>query len=108
MLAEVESPLGTEVSEQWLPSPSSNARGDSFASRERRKNPLHRQLRSEIVEEIRSVVAAPQLGTDQYVGTKRTGVLERLSGSTPAVDTSVKVKRRDTHIKTLRLRGRGM
>jgi hypothetical protein len=35
-------------------------------------------------------------------------VLERLSGSTPAVDTSVKVKRRDTHIKTLRLRGRGM
>jgi predicted PhzF superfamily epimerase YddE/YHI9 len=102
VFAEVEATLCAEMGRKRLPRAPAATRGHPFASRERSEDSLHRKAAGQIFEEIGAVVAAPEFGADQYVSAQRTRVFEDASWPTPAVNTGVKIKRRDTHLKTLR------
>jgi hypothetical protein len=59
-------------------------------------------LRTELREEIRAVFALPHFGAHEYVSVKGARVVQGVGRATPTVDAGVKIKRRNTHSKTLR------
>ncbi len=102
VLIEIESPLASDMCEQGLPGPSAVSRSDALDSREWDEEPLHPQPLFEVCEEVLTVVATPQFGQHQDVGTELARVFEGRCRATPTIDACVKVKRRDTHVMTLR------
>src|ERR1017187_9703673 len=106
MFAEVQTPFALQMSHKWLPGAAARSGGHSFAGRQRHEDAVHAEAGREILVLIGAVFSPPGLGTDQYVSSKAERVLEGAGGSAPSVDTGVKVKRRNTHVKTLRRKDR--
>jgi len=71
-----------------------------LSGREWHEDAVHSQAGLQGFEEILSVTT-PQFGKDQQIGVETHDVVKDPSWSTPSVDTSVKVERRDTHNETL-------
>ena len=100
MLVEEEAPFATQVGEERLPRTPAGARGHALTGGEWHEDAVHSETDLQRFEEI-LFVAAPQFGEDQKIGVETHDVVEDPSRSTPSVDTSVKVERRDTHKETL-------
>jgi hypothetical protein len=90
------------MSQKWLPGAATRTGGHAFAGGHWHEYAVHAKARREILVLIGAVFSTPGLGTDEHVGPQAERVLDGASGSAPSVDTGVKVKRRDTHVKTLR------
>jgi hypothetical protein len=100
MLVKEQTAFAIEMSEERLPRAAARARRDALARGERNEDAVHAKSRLERLEEV-LVGAAPELREDQQVGVETDDVVEDPGRSTPSVDTSVKVERRDTHNETL-------
>ena len=102
MFVEVQSALTRQVGQERLPGPAAGPSGHAFAGRQRHKDAVHAEGGREILVLINAVFSPPGFWADKYVGLQRERLGERAGWSAPSIDTGVKVKRRDTHVKTLR------
>lgn len=102
VLGEVEPPFAREVGEQGLPPGGSVAGGDALGARERDEAPLDAQGPLQLLDEILSIVAAPDLGADEEVGGEPDQGLERSGGASPPIHPRVEVEGHDAHPATLR------
>ena len=101
VFVEEESAFATQVGEERLPGRPAGARGDALTRRQRHEESVHAEASLEFAHEVGARLGAPQFRQDEHVGVQTHDVVENVRRSTPAVDTGVKVKRRDTHVKTL-------
>ena len=101
MLVEVEAPLAEQMREARLPRPSSAPEVTRSPVASGAKPPVIARALVKILVEVVSLIGPPELRQDQHVGVKSLHDLKDSSGSTPAIDTGVKVERRDTHRQTL-------
>ncbi len=101
MFEEIDAAFTGEVRAFGLPGPGPHTRGDAFAAGEGHEAPLDVQRLTQVVKEVRTVVAPPYLGQDHDVRVKTLDDVENLSGPAPAIDARVKVKGRHTHRSTL-------
>ena len=101
VLEEVDAPFAGKVREAGLPGLSTHASRDTLTAREGDETSPKVKGLTEVLIEVRTLVGSPGLGQDHHVRVEVFHDLEHSGGPTPAVDTGVKVKRRDTHRSTL-------